>query len=105
MAQIISCSIDVTKIDKSKLVEGKNGAKYFNFNLNVNDQEDKYGKDCSISLPQTKEERAAKANRTFIGNGKTVWRSHLHLATPAAAVTHQTVKPQTNEQGTDTLPF
>ena len=31
MAQIINASIDLSKIDKSKIVEGKNGAKYYNF--------------------------------------------------------------------------
>lgn len=96
MSQIISCSIDVTKIDNSRLVDGKNGAKYFNFTVMVNDQPDKYGKDCSITLPQSKEEREAKTPRVFIGGGKTIWRSTKQ---------HTTVKPQNNEQGTDTLPF
>lgn len=97
MAQIISCSIDVTKIDKSKLVDGKNGAKYFNFDLVVNDEPNQYGNDCSIANKQTKEERASKAKRTYIGNGKTVWRS---------TAKHTTVKPQSNEQGSsEDLPF
>lgn len=96
MSQIISCSIDVTKIDNSKLVEGKNGAKYFNFTVVVNDEPDKYGKDCSITLAQSKEEREAKEKRVFIGGGKTIWRSTKQ---------HTTVKPQANEQGTDDLGF
>lgn len=99
MAQLIGCSIDVTKIDKSKLVEGKNGAKYFNFTISVNDQADKYGKDCSISLSQSKEEREAKKDRVFIGSGKTLWRSTTQ---------HRTVETQTESYGSnsqDDLPF
>jgi hypothetical protein len=96
MSQIISCSIDVTKIDKSKLIEGKNGAKYFNFTVTVNDEPDQYGKDCSIALSQTKEEREAKAKRTFIGSGKTIWRS---------TAKHTTVKPQQDEPQSSELPF
>jgi hypothetical protein len=95
MAQIISCSIDVTKIDKTKLVAGKDGIKkYLNFTVNVNDEADQYGKDCSIALSQSKEEREAKAMRTFIGSGKTIWRS---------TAKHTTVKPQQDETGD--LPF
>jgi len=95
MAQIIGCSIDVTKIDKTKLVEGKNGAKYFNFNVNVEDEPNEYGKDCSITLSQTKEQRDAKEKKVYIGSGKTLWRS---------TKTHQTVKQQTNDSS-DPLPF
>ena len=97
MAQLIGCSIDVTKIDKSKLVEGKNGAKYFNFNVNVEDEPNQFGKDVSITISQTKEQRDAKEKKVFIGSGKTLWRS---------TKTHQTVKQQTNEpSNSDDLPF
>lgn len=97
MAQIIGCSIDVTKIDKSTLVEGKNGAKYYNFTVTVNDEANEYGKDVSISASQSKEDREAKKPRTFIGSGKTIWRSTKQ---------HQTVKQQTNEPSNpDDLPF
>jgi hypothetical protein len=73
--QIISCSIDVTKIDKSKLIQGKNGAQYFNFDVVVKDAPDQYGKDAAVQLSKTKEERQAKAQTVYIGNGKVVFRS------------------------------
>jgi hypothetical protein len=79
MAQILSCSIDVSKIDKSKLISGKNGAQYFNFDVIVNDKPNEYGKDVSIAIQQTKEERQAKNKKTFIGGGKTVWKSNSEL--------------------------
>ena len=73
MARIISASIDVSKIDKTRLIEGKNGAQYYNFDIIVNDEPNQYGKDVSLSQGQSKEEREAKAKKVFIGNGKTVW--------------------------------
>lgn len=78
--KIISASIDVTKIDKSKLVEGKNGAKYLNIDIIVNDEKNKFGNDTGITLKQTKEERDSKAKKVYIGNGKTVWEKKTEPA-------------------------
>jgi hypothetical protein len=71
---IIGASIDLSKIDKGKIVLGKNGAKYYNFDVIVKDTEDKYGNNVQICEKQTKEERTAKEARKFLGNGKTVWK-------------------------------
>lgn len=76
MAQIISVSIDLNKLDKSRIVEGKNGAKYYNFTINVNDEKDQYGNDASVTISQTAEERQAKSQRTFVGNGRVVWSNN-----------------------------
>lgn len=73
MAQLLAVSIDLTKIDKSQIVEGKNGGKYVNVTLSVNDQEDQYGNNVSLWQSQSKEEREAKVNRNFLGNGKALW--------------------------------
>ena len=73
MAQLRAVSIDLTKIDKSQIVEGKNGGKYVNVTLSVNDTEDQYGNNVSLWQSQTKEERESKANRNFLGNGKKLW--------------------------------
>lgn len=72
MAIIISASIDLTKIDKSKIITGKKG-KYYNLDISVNDDKDKYGNDASISTALTKEEREGGVKRTYLGNGKVVW--------------------------------
>ena len=40
MAQIISVSIDLNKLDKNRIIPGKNGAKYYNITINVNDEKD-----------------------------------------------------------------
>lgn len=73
--RIIGASIDLSKIDKSKIVEGKNGAKYYNFTILVNDEPNQFGKDVALTQEQTKEQRANKDKKEYIGSGKTVWKS------------------------------
>lgn len=67
--KLISASIDVTKIPKDRLVTGKKGT-YLAIDIWVNEEEDQYGNHASINVQQTKEERAAKERKTYIGNGK-----------------------------------
>jgi hypothetical protein len=69
MSTLISGSIDLTKIDKEKLVNGK----YLNIQISINDNSDQYGNNVGITIGQTKEEREAKAKKTYIGNAKVVW--------------------------------
>ena len=99
MAMILSCSIDLGKIDKTKITEHKNGGKYYNFTVVVNDDKDQYGNDVAISAQQTEEQRKAKEKRTFIGNGKKVWEGKSKQASP------QTTTPTAQSNGGDGLPF
>jgi hypothetical protein len=69
MSTLISGSIDLTKIDKEKLVNGK----YLNIQISINDQTDQYGNNVGITIGQSKEEREAKAKKTYVGNAKVVW--------------------------------
>ena len=73
MAQIISASIDLTKIDKSKINNHKNGSAYYNIDILIKDEKNQYGNDCAIIQSQSKEQREAKEKKVFIGNGKSVW--------------------------------
>lgn len=72
MGMIISASINLSKLDKSKIIDGEKG-KYYNITLMVSDTKDKYGNDVSVSDPQTKEERTAKEGKNYLGNGRVVW--------------------------------
>lgn len=74
MAQLISASIDVTKISKDKLVKGEKGT-YLNITISINDEVDQYGNQAGIYESQTKEEREAKAKKNYLGNGKIAWSS------------------------------
>jgi hypothetical protein len=69
MATLINASIDLTKVDKTKLVKGK----YLNLTIAVNDNLDNYGNNVSLTIQQSKEEREIKASKTYLGNGKVVY--------------------------------
>lgn len=75
MAEIVNISIDLNKLDASKEIKGKNGARYYNLSLVINDEANQYGKNVQVTEPQTKEERQAKEKKTFVGSGNSVWRN------------------------------
>ena len=54
MAQLLAVSIDLTKIDKTQIIEGKNGGKYVNVTLSVNDEDDKFGNNVSLWQSQSR---------------------------------------------------
>jgi len=68
MSAIIQMSIDVTKIDKSKLKDGK----YLNVSISVNN-ETKFDNNVSMCYNQSKEERESGAKKTYFANGKVIW--------------------------------
>lgn len=74
MAQLISASIDVSKISKDKLISGAKG-KYLNITISINDEVDQYGNQVGIYESQSKDERDAKDKKNYLGNGKIAWTS------------------------------
>lgn len=84
MGRIIQASIDLSRIDKKRIVEGKKGQKFYPIQISINDQPNEYGQDVAISDQQTKEEREAKVKRNYLGNGKTIWKSNSETPTLSA---------------------
>ena len=74
MATILSASLNVAKIDQTKLIDGRTG-KFLNVTITINDEVDKYGNNASIFESQSKEEREAKTPKNYLGNGKVIWTS------------------------------
>jgi hypothetical protein len=72
MASIIATSIDLTKIPKDKIIEGKKG-KYLPITITLNDELDQFGNNGPVVVQQTKEERDAKVEKVYLGNVKVVW--------------------------------
>ena len=72
MAKILNVSINVDKINKTKLIKGKKGT-YLSLNIAVNDEKDQFDNDCSVWENQSKEERDSKAPKNYLGNGKVIW--------------------------------
>ena len=71
---IISGSIDLTAIDKSKLIQGKNGKSYLNFTAMIQNQSS-YGNNVWVTQTLTKEEREAKTPSITLGNAAVRWLS------------------------------
>ena len=77
MSKLLTGSIDLSKIDKTKIVDRdkdgnlfQNGAKYLNIVVWINDEADKYGNNASIQISQSKEERESGVKAIYIGNLK-----------------------------------
>ena len=69
MAGLVNVSLDLSKIDKTKVKDGK----YLNAIVAIGDDTNQYGQNASMYISQSKEEREAKEAKTYIGNGKVVW--------------------------------
>ena len=102
MAEILSGSIDLNKIDKSKITEKKlkDGTigKFLNINISINNEVDQYGNIAGLTIQQTQDERTAKAKRIYLGNLKRVWSD-------APAPTLETSKEEEEEEDLNPLPF
>ena len=72
MAGIIKTSINLSLIPKDKIIIGKKG-KYLPITITLNDEVDQFGNQGPVVVEQTKEERDAKAPKTYLGNVKVVW--------------------------------
>ena len=89
--KIITGSIDVTKIDKSKIITGEKG-KYLNVTIRLNDEKDQYKNDGMITQSVNREERIQGERGTILGNVRIVFDGN------------QTQKQQSN-QINDDIPF
>ena len=72
MASIIKASINLTNVPKDRIIVGKKG-KYLPITITINDELDQFGNQGPVVVDQTKEERDAKAAKTYLGNVKVVW--------------------------------
>ena len=72
MASIIKTSINLEAIPKERIFVGKKG-KYLPITITINDELDQFGNQGPVVVEQTKEERDAKAPKTYLGNVKVVW--------------------------------
>ena len=72
MASIIKTSINLNNIPKDKIYNGKKG-KYLPITITLNNEPDQFGNQGPVVVEQTKDERDAKAEKTYLGNVKVVW--------------------------------
>ena len=98
---IISGSIDLTAIDKTKLIQGKNGKKYLNFTAMVQNQSS-YGNNVWVTQSLSKEEREAKKPSITLGNAAVKWLSEEGVS---VAERNEVTNAVQNEAREVDLPF
>lgn len=72
MGALINVGLNLDKLDKSKIVKTKNG-NFYNITVSVNDTTGQYGHNASVFNTLSREERDAKVDYHYVGNGKVVW--------------------------------
>ena len=104
MASIIKASINLSEVPKDKIYVGKKG-KYLPITITLNDELDQFGNQGPVVVEQTKEERDAKAAKTYLGNVKVVWTNGQNCCVATKEGAQQTIdNTQSQEQEPD-LPF
>ena len=105
MASIINFSIDLTKIPKDKIIDGKKG-KYLPITLTLNDELDNFGNNGPVIVGQSKEERDAKEAKVYLGNAKVTWTNgqNVDVAPRDGQPQQAQPKPQFQPQEDD-LPY
>ena len=102
MASIIKASINLNEIPKDKIIVGKKG-KYLPIAITLNDEPGQFGNQGPIIVEQTKDERDAKAGKTYLGNVKVVWTNGNNV--DAAPRDNSTAPPQQAQVTDNDLPF
>lgn len=95
---IINLSVCLTDLPKDKIKLADNGKKYISLTIRDLKTVDAYGNTHTLFVSQTKEEREAKANCTYVGRGKEVV---FRAATP----TIEDVESLPAAENLDDLPF
>jgi hypothetical protein len=92
MGKLIKLSVCLTSIPKDKILNHANGKQYVSIDCWVNDDKapDKFGKDVTLNITPTKEEREAKANKIWVGAGETKWGFEKKEAPANKAVDDET---------------
>ena len=102
MASIIKTSIDLTKIPKDKIIDGKKG-KYLPITITLNDELDQFGNQGPVIVSQSKEEREAEEKKVYLGNVQVVWTNGDNVAAaPRNGTPSAPAQPATVEED---LPF
>lgn len=72
---MIAVSVCLSDIPKERMTKAKNGKFYVDLILAEKREPDQYGKTHTLYVSQTKEEREAKIDKVYVGNGKSLVRT------------------------------
>ncbi len=104
MATILNTSINLSKIPKEEIIDGKKG-KYIPITVTINDDIDQFGQQGSVTVRQSKEQRENKEAKVYLGNINVVWTNGQNVE-PAPRDNMQSAPAVTKpEPVADDLPF
>jgi|TARA_B100001059_G_scaffold85935_1_gene84023 hypothetical protein len=104
MATILNTSINLSKVPKDKIIEGKKG-KYLPVTITINDDIDQFGQQGSLTVQQTKEQRESKEPKVYLGNINVVWTNGQNVEpAPRDNIQSAPVAPKPQPVADD-LPF
>lgn len=81
----------------------KKGEKGIEITIPINDEANQYNQNISAYVSQSKEDREAKKERYYVGNGKTFWTNGI-IVVPEKDQPSTPATPSSNEEEDD-LPF
>ena len=102
----VSLKIDVTKIDKARLFQGKNGAKYLDLTIFIDPANpSQYGDHGFITQTCSKEEKEGGLQMPILGNGKIFYGLNQAPAPQQQAPQQQQTAPGSFDDFDDDIPF
>lgn len=104
MAIILNTSINLSKIPKDKIIEGKKG-KYLPISVTVNDELNDFGNQGHVTVGQSKEERDSKQDKTFLGDVRVGWTNGATQKLDSSEKGQATKESPAAEVAGDDLPF
>ena len=105
----VNVSIDVTAIDKARLVKHTNGKIYLNMSVFIDPlNPDQYGQHGMITQDVSKPEKDQGVKGAILGNAKVFWKDEqqqVHQQGMAQAQQAQQPAPDVFDDGGDSIPF
>jgi len=100
MTRILRLKLDVTKIDKERLFQGKKGV-YLDATVFLNDEQGQYGDNGMITQDVSKEEREAGTKGNILGNATII----KVLEDNRQEAPNSTAEATAQAEGMDDIPF
>jgi len=100
MASLNEIYIPIEKLEKVVEVLKKKSEKGIKLTIATSEKTDQFGQSVSCYVSQSKEDREAKKERFYIGNGKTFWTDGKIEVTPS-----KDKKPEKAKEAQTETPF
>jgi len=104
MGSLSSIYIKKEVLETLLKVTDKKGEKGIELTISIGEETNTYGQNLSAYVSQSKEQREAKKEKYYVGNGKVFWTDGKITVAVKKEEVHE-AKPITKEEEPDDLPF